>query len=93
MEGKGVEPNIVSYNSLIEALGNEPGGWKDAMGVMKTIQGKGLKGDVYTYTSLIKACSKGNQVAKALSFLEAMKVAGVKPDQICFSCSIEACAR
>ncbi len=61
--------------------------------MLSAIQRRGLSPDVITYTGLIQACSKGRQAAKALSFLDAMKLAGVPPDAVAYSAAIEACAR
>ncbi|KAK3262832.1 hypothetical protein CYMTET_28338, partial [Cymbomonas tetramitiformis] len=88
----GVEPNVITYNSLISAC--EKGGqWEKALEVFAGMKKAGVEPNVITYSSLISACEKGGQWEKALEVFAGMKKAGVEPDVITYNSLISACEK
>lgn len=62
MESRGVEPDVVTYNSLINVL--RWGGQREkALAIVEDMNAKGAEGgvrpDVITYNSAIAACASG----------------------------------
>ncbi|KAK3249083.1 hypothetical protein CYMTET_41480 [Cymbomonas tetramitiformis] len=63
MKRAGVEPNVITYSSLISAC--EKGGqWEKALEVFAGMKKAGVEPNVITYSSLISACEKGEQWEK-----------------------------
>eukprot|EP00931_Biecheleriopsis_adriatica_P106333 TRINITY_DN8079_c3_g1_i5.p3 TRINITY_DN8079_c3_g1~~TRINITY_DN8079_c3_g1_i5.p3 ORF type:complete len:122 (-),score=24.85 TRINITY_DN8079_c3_g1_i5:105-470(-) len=69
MQQRGVQPNAITFNALINACGKGSQAEK-AVEVFEEMQQRGLTPDVITYSALISACAKGSQAEKAVEVFE-----------------------
>jgi pentatricopeptide repeat protein len=83
--GKGPAKDIVSYNTVIAALG-KAGRSEQAFEVFSTMKQNGIKPDTFTYTSLVKSCSKPIDMQE---LLYDMKELGAKPDIVTYNTIIK----
>lgn len=72
MPGKGLEPDVISYNSAIAALGKS-GRAEDAVELMREMPGKGVATDAITYASAMSALANSGLWEEALSLLKEVK--------------------
>ncbi|CBN76149.1 conserved unknown protein [Ectocarpus siliculosus] len=96
MERRGVEPDVVTYNSLINVL--RWGGQRDrALEILDGMNAKGGAGgvrpDVITYNSAIAACASGGESKKASQLIGEMRRKGLKPDRYSYTSAIHACSK
>ncbi|CAM9165858.1 unnamed protein product [Ectocarpus sp. 13 AM-2016] len=96
MERRGVEPDVVTYNSLINVL--RWGGQRDrALEILDGMNAKGGAGgvrpDVITYNSAIAACASGGEWKKATQLIGEMRRKGLKPDRYSYTSAIHACSK
>ena len=97
MEAAGVAPDLVSFNSLITALGRA-GDLEGALRTLKGLGSRGLKPDAYSYTAAIGACadnaaaSGAAAAAAALGLLDEMSRRRVEPTALTYSRAIAAAA-
>ena len=54
----GVEPNVVTYTTVMGVL-HRSGQWQMAMHIFKKMEGAGIQADVKAYNAAIAACAKG----------------------------------
>ena len=60
MEGRGPEPNVITYNATISAC--EKGHQLErALELLAEIRGRDLEPNVITYSAVISICDKGHQ--------------------------------
>ena len=72
MEGRGIQPNVISYNAAISAC--EKGGQHEkAVELLREMEGRGIQPNVISYNAVISACEKGGQHEKALELLREME--------------------
>ncbi|XP_020588535.1 pentatricopeptide repeat-containing protein At3g18110, chloroplastic isoform X2 [Phalaenopsis equestris] len=77
----GLEPDLVSFNTLINARaksGQVPAG--AALELLQDVRGSGLKPDTITYNTLINACSQSPNLQEAVSIFEDMMRSKCQPD-------------
>jgi pentatricopeptide repeat protein len=68
MKNKKINPDIVTYNSIISAF-SSTGRWRDALRYLQEInQDTNIQPDIITYTNVIRACAKGRKPDKALEY-------------------------
>merc|ERR1712008_236879 len=91
LEDKGLEADVVTYNSLINACAKK-GSVEKAEKLLKELEDKGLKANVVTYTSLINACAKAGNVEKAEKFFEELEDKGFKPNLKTYQAGLHAYA-
>ncbi|CAM9211127.1 unnamed protein product [Scytosiphon promiscuus] len=96
MERRGVEPDVVTYNSLINVL--RWGGQREkALAIVEDMNTKGADGgvrpDVITYNSAIAACASGGEWKKAGQLIDEMRRKGLKPDRYSYTSAIHACSK
>ncbi|CAM9381903.1 unnamed protein product, partial [Hapterophycus canaliculatus] len=96
MEKRGVEPDVVTYNSLINVL--RWGGQREkALTIVEEMNTKGAAGgvrpDVITYNSAIAACASGGEWKKAGQLIDEMRRKGLKPDRYSYTSAIHACSK
>ena len=65
MQREGCEPNVVTYNTLVDLYG-KLGRWQDAVGVIDQVIRSGLRPEVRTYNTAIIAANVCNQPNEAL---------------------------
>jgi len=71
------QPNTVTFNSLIKALG-QGAQWEKAQEVVDQMRAQGCNPDVVTYTALISALGKGGQWYLAVEAFETMRHQGCR---------------
>ena len=87
----GVKPNVVSFASLIAALGDD---WQSALEALDAMEKRGLKPNAYCVTAAIVACGRGGEVGRALSLLDEVQQSyGVAPTTIMCNAALSACER
>ncbi|KAK2366966.1 putative pentatricopeptide repeat-containing protein, mitochondrial [Trifolium repens] len=79
MIAKGICPDIVTFNILVDAFCKE-GNVKQAINVLAVMIKEGVKPDVVTYNALMDGYCLVNQVNKALGILNTMTDKGVAPN-------------
>jgi pentatricopeptide repeat protein len=89
MQQQGVEPNLSSYNSTIDAC-SATGQWQQAIALLREIMCAGLKPDIISYNRVINACQNGEQWQLTLELLAELKAAGLQPNEITYKCVIDA---
>jgi pentatricopeptide repeat protein len=81
MRERGVEPDLVSFNTLINAMAKSR---CLAAGVapdlLLEVRQAGLRPDVITYNTLISACSKSSNLDDAVTIFEEMTYSECRPD-------------
>lgn len=81
MKSKGVEPDLVSFNTLINARAKSgkmrPG---SALELLNEVRQSGLRPDSITYNTLISACSHYSNLEDAVRVFSNMKESGCYPD-------------
>uniref|UniRef100_A0ACD5XY28 Uncharacterized protein n=1 Tax=Avena sativa TaxID=4498 RepID=A0ACD5XY28_AVESA len=81
MRGQGIEPDLVSFNTLINARAKSgslaPGA---AFDLLLEVRQAGLRPDVITYNTLISACSQGSILEDAVAVFEEMIGSDCRPD-------------
>lgn len=82
------QPNTVTFNSLITALG-QGAQWEKAQEVFEQMQIQGCSPDVVTYTALISSLEKGGQWRSALDAFERMRKQGCRADSIVYNAIID----
>ncbi|XP_043695518.1 pentatricopeptide repeat-containing protein At3g18110, chloroplastic [Telopea speciosissima] len=81
MRDRGCEPDLVSFNTLINARaksGSMPSG--STIELLNEVRRSGLRPDVITYNTLISACSRGSTLEEALEIYEDMESHKCQPD-------------
>ncbi|GAB2298510.1 hypothetical protein Dimus_032573 [Dionaea muscipula] len=87
MKEMGVEPDIVTYNSLIDVYCKNME-LEKAYRVFDSIHDQGMSPDVITYTTLIGGLGLAGQPDKARDLLREMKEAGCYPDVAAYNAAI-----
>lgn len=91
MKALGVRPNLVTYNTLLNAMHKAERPWQ-----VKTIYTEmcksGVVPDRYTYVVLIRAYSKGRYSNDALSVYQKTKEEGMQLDVILYNMLLSMCA-
>ncbi|XP_037457682.1 pentatricopeptide repeat-containing protein At3g18110, chloroplastic-like [Triticum dicoccoides] len=81
MRGQGIEPDLVSFNTLINASAKSgclaPGA---AFDLLHEVRQAGLRPDVITYNTLISACSQGSILDDAVAVFKEMIDSECRPD-------------
>ncbi|CAM9860481.1 unnamed protein product, partial [Ectocarpus sp. 12 AP-2014] len=91
MRSDGVAPDVVSFNSVINALGMA-GLWKEALGVMEEmVMDGGVTPNSVTYASAINACGNSRQLDRALGLLKEARLAGIEVGASAYNAAIAAC--
>ena len=91
MESRGVEPNIVCYNSALSICARH-GMWQSAFQILKGILDDGHQPDVISWNTAIASCERHGKMQEALDLLDLMvSRGGAQPDTITFSSAISAC--
>ena len=92
MKIAGVQPDVITYTSLIDALdrGGQP---RRAYMAYAELQQRGLQPDKQLFTMLLSMCSKAGQWKAALQLFHHMEIQGVQPDLIAYNALIAALAR
>ena len=83
LKAAGMQPNVITYNSLISVLG-AGGMWEKALSKFDELRVAGLQPTVITYSALISALSTGGepQWLRALVLFDQMLSAGIPPSSL-----------
>ncbi|XXG73188.1 hypothetical protein AAC387_Pa07g2148 [Persea americana] len=81
MRSRGCEPDLVSFNTLINARAKSgsmtPG---SALQLLHEVRRSGLRPDIITYNTLISACSHGSDLEEAVTVYDDLKKNNCLPD-------------
>ncbi|KAL1915144.1 uncharacterized protein VTP21DRAFT_7625 [Calcarisporiella thermophila] len=89
MKEHAVEPNIVSYNTLMNAI-TKLGDPEEAIQFFNKLP---MPGDVFSYCTLIDACATLKDFKRATEFFERMRREGVQPNAVVFNAIIHICCQ
>jgi len=89
MKAEGVEPNVVTYNTLIKAAG-ENQDYNYAKELFGEMDRKRLQPDVVTYSTLIKAAAENRDYPHAKALFREMGRNGLQPDVVTYKTLIKA---
>eukprot|EP00891_Asterochloris_glomerata_P000997 jgi/Astpho2/997/Aster-x0964 len=85
MEARGLQPDLVAYNTAITAAGRTSS-WELVQDLFDGLKDAGLRPDVWTFTSLIQASQACRRPWKqALDLFEQMQTAGVEPNVVTYT--------
>jgi pentatricopeptide repeat protein len=87
MKNVGCEPNIVTYNTLIDVYG-KTGQSREALQVLETMRCTGVKPVLRTFNTLIIACNTCGNWQEALSIYDALLAAGHEPNTTTYNAII-----
>ena len=90
MEHDGIQANVVTYNSVINACAR-CGDAKRAEHWFQKMVAQGVQPGVLTFNSLVNACAKALDVDRAEKWLKEMPKHNVQPDDVSYSTVIHAC--
>ena len=78
MMDRGIEPNVISYNSAISAC--EKGKqWEEALRLLQEMTDRGIEPDMFSYKSTIEACFIPGKYLNALSLVRQARKSGIFP--------------
>ncbi|MBA0754702.1 hypothetical protein Gogos_019852, partial [Gossypium gossypioides] len=89
MLAEGIQPNNVSYNTLMAVYASH-GMSKEAAAVFDQIKQNGFRPDVVSYTSLLNAYGRSQLPEKAREIFDMMKRNNVKPNLVSYNALIDA---
>lgn len=92
---KGTQPDIIMYNSVINACTKAKDATRAQAWIRRMI-GAGVEPDVLSYTTVIESLGKQGTkegAEQAVFWFDHMLAAGVRPDQHAFSAIIRACSK
>lgn len=90
MKSKGVVPNAVTYNCVIDAFGKE-GRADEALKMVHKMRAEGQSPDSFTVSALIDANGKRGDAWAAVRIFKEMQEWGVKPNVVTFSAVLNVC--
>ncbi|KAL2920793.1 hypothetical protein RDABS01_012284 [Bienertia sinuspersici] len=94
MRERGCEPDLVSFNTLINArLKSGPLGPNMAMDLLNEVRRSGIRPDAITYNTLISACSRESNLQEAIKVYGDMEANNCQPDLWTYNAMISVFAR
>lgn len=94
MRERGCEPDLVSFNTLINArLKSGPLGPNLAMDLLNEVRRSGIRPDTITYNTLISACSRESNLQEAINVYGDMEANNCQPDLWTYNAMISVFAR
>ncbi|KAJ3684115.1 hypothetical protein LUZ61_013279 [Rhynchospora tenuis] len=82
MLGKGVTPDVITYNSVINGY-SKLGWWKDTIRVFKDTTDRGFQPNEVTYSSTMNSMCRQGQTKEAQKLFDLMITGGV-PDVVSY---------
>ncbi|CAE7188442.1 unnamed protein product [Symbiodinium sp. CCMP2456] len=90
MRSRGIQPNVVTYNSLIKASQQNP---RQSWRLVQEMQGAGLEPDAFT-CSILAAGLRHSPTSQGLDqILELMFKGGIVLDEVLLNCLLDVCIR
>lgn len=82
MRQRGCEPDLVSFNTLINARLKGAAAMADGLGteLLNEVRRSGIRPDIITYNTLISACSRGSNLDEAMKVYKDMEEHRCRPD-------------
>ncbi|CAL5364700.1 unnamed protein product [Camellia sinensis] len=94
MKEKGCEPDLVSFNTLINArLKSESMVPNLVIELLNEVRKSGLRPDIITYNTLISACSRESNLQEAVKVYNDMEAYKCQPDLWTYNAMISVCGR
>lgn len=90
MDYAGVQPDIISYNAVIDACSKVPNIDRAVHWLKKLQNEPDITPDVISYTAVINACAQSGRFEIALEWLEQMEKSGVRPNIFSYNATINA---
>ncbi|KAK6940528.1 Pentatricopeptide repeat [Dillenia turbinata] len=85
MEGQGIKPNTITYNTLIDAYGKAQKFAEMERVLMEMLQDGGCEPDVWTMNSTIRAFGGSGQIEMMERCYEKFQSAGIQPNIMTFN--------
>lgn len=92
MVAEGCAPNLVTYNTLLEALAKRAK-WREALTVLEALRAQGLAAEARTYAIVMAACNAAGRPQQALAVFAALRAAGRAPTAAGFGAAVAAHCR
>lgn len=92
MRATGVEPNEVTYASVICAC-QKAGNWEKAIALLDEMKTYNVQPETRCFVNVLLACSQGLQWERAVELLEEMRAGGVEPMTITYNVVIGTCTK
>jgi pentatricopeptide repeat protein len=92
MQRRGVQPDTVTYASLIAAAA-QAAAWEEAAAAHAEMVARGLPPTTVTYTTLVTAFGRAGKWEEALAVREAMRADGVPANAYTYSALVTACEK
>ena len=92
MPKQSMEPDVVTYSVLIEALGRAVQ-WPLALELLSATRAAGVALDLKAWSAGLVACERGAQWDHALELLSQIRLSSLKPDSVLFGSVMTACEK
>lgn len=101
MKKAGLQPDVVTYNTVIDFLSMEENGTRIAEDLVRIdMPRNGVRPDLLTFNTLIKGvarnrgnkCDAGAALISAYKWLRELEARGLKPDEFTYQSMVSACA-
>lgn len=89
MKDEGPQPNIVTYNVIIDLYGKKGRSWESILVLFEEIKVQGIQPDEYTYNTAITACASGSLCEEAKELFTQMKASNCKPDRVTYNALLD----
>jgi pentatricopeptide repeat protein len=89
MKEEGPQPNIVTYNVIIDLYGKKGRSWEKILEVFEEMRAQGIRPDEYTYNTAITACASGSLCEEAKELFTQMKASNCTPDRVTYNALLD----
>lgn len=89
MKEEGPQPNIVTYNVIIDLYGKKGRSWETILELFDEMTAQGIRPDEYTYNTAITACASGSLCEEAKELFSQMKVSNCSPDRVTYNALLD----
>ena len=89
MKEEGPQPNIVTYNVIIDLYGKKGRSWENILELLEEMKAKGIRPDEYTYNTAITACVSGFLCEEAKDLFTQMKASNCTPDRVTYNALLD----
>ncbi|KAH9610205.1 hypothetical protein KSS87_016196 [Heliosperma pusillum] len=85
MKEKGVSPNLVTYNVMLDVYGKMGRSWDRVVGLLDEMSSEGLEFDEFTCSTVIAACGREGLLDEASKFFAEVKAKGYVPGTVTYN--------
>lgn len=89
MKDEGPQPNIVTYNVIIDLYGKKGRSWENILELFEEMKAQGIRPDEYTYNTAITACASGSLCEEAKELFTQMKASNCTPDRVTYNALLD----